>query len=559
MVMRLTRVNLPVKFAVLFVVIIAILLSANIAWSSYSQRQQAEREMLETAQILALEMDAIWDFMEINQEKFIKDESGNYDLYCVVAAKAVSKMFTRGSNYTIHYTNTSTRKEDDAPDGFETEALAALKEDPDLESYYGLTETDDGAMEFRYVEPLYIKESCLECHGEPAGELDAMGYPKEGQRIGDIAGAASIIMPADTYMENVRTSIVQEVCIFALVVIGGLSVIFWCVSHLVTKPLKRIGVAAQQMEQQEFDQIDLEGIGDRDEIADLANHLKSTAKQLCHLYIDLESEVDHRTVQLETANKLLDKQRAELEVVNERLIADNRYKSDFLAVMSHELRTPLTSILAFADIWEDGYGPRDSEEQKIMHEVQVNSQILLELVNNILDMARLEAGKMALDTEPVELVDLMRAVRDATEALATKKGVSMTVRVDRDVPIITADGGKLRRVLENLISNAIKFTDEGGSVDIEASYCDQIDQVVISVSDTGSGIKEEDIDRIFDSFTQGSKPDNSPNNGSGLGLAVVKELIDLHGGRIEVESVLGEGSTFKVHIPVGNGNRRELS
>ena len=257
---ELTRVNLPTKFAVLFVVIIAILLSANVAWSSYSQRQQAQREMLETAQILALEMDAIWDFMEINQEKFIRDEDGNYDLYCVVAAKAVSKMFTRNSNYTIHYTNTSTRKDDDAPDDFELEALTALKENPNLKSYYALTETDSGATVFRYVEPLYIKESCLQCHGEPAGELDAMGYPKEGQRIGDIAGAASIIMPADTYMENVKTSIVQEVCIFALVVIGGLSVIFWCVSHLVTKPLKRIGLAAQQMEQQEFDKIDLEGI-----------------------------------------------------------------------------------------------------------------------------------------------------------------------------------------------------------------------------------------------------------------------------------------------------------
>ena len=556
---ELTRVNLPTKFAVLFVVIIAILLSANVAWSSYSQRQQAQREMLETAQILALEMDAIWDFMEINQEKFIRDEDGNYDLYCVVAAKAVSKMFTRNSNYTIHYTNTSTRKDDDAPDDFELEALTALKENPNLKSYYALTETDSGATVFRYVEPLYIKESCLQCHGEPAGELDAMGYPKEGQRIGDIAGAASIIMPADTYMENVKTSIVQEVCIFALVVIGGLSVIFWCVSHLVTKPLKRIGLAAQQMEQQEFDKIDLEGIGDRDEIEDLANHLKSTAKQLCHLYIDLESEVEQRTIQLETANKLLDDQRAELEVANERLIADNRYKTDFLAIMSHELRTPLTSILAFSDIWKDGYVPRDEEERKIMHEVQANSQILLALVNNILDMARLEAGKMALDIESVELIDLVQAVKGATEALATKKGVSMAAHVNKDVPIITADGGKLRRILENLISNAIKFTSEGGMVDISVSYCEQSDQVAISVSDTGSGIKEEDMARIFDSFTQGSKPDNSPNNGSGLGLAVVKELVGLHGGQIEARSVLGEGSIFTVRIPVGDRSRRELS
>ena len=542
------RVGLHAKFAVLFVVIVIVLLVISVAWSVTTQREQAEQQMLETAQVLALEVDAVWEFMENNQNQFVKNDDGTYKLYCVVVAKSISRMFTLASDYTVHYTNTTTRKIDDAPDAYEQEALAALNADRDRQSYYGLSEDESGEPVFRYVEPLYMAESCLECHGEPAGELDAMGYPKEGKQVGDMAGAVSIIMPADSYLEGVSKNVTREVLIFALVIIAGLSMMFWAITHLITRPLRRMEVAAQQMERREFEHIDLEGIGDRDEIADLAGHLRSSALQLHHLYTDLEGEVDARTRQLESVNRLL-------EDANKQLMADNRYKTDFLSTMSHELRTPLTAILAFSDIWDDEYAPRDEGERKVTHEIRVNAQQLLELVNNLLDMARLEAGKTAMSVESVELMDLVHEVHNATGVLADQKGVIFTVHVDRDVPIIRADESKIRRILENLVSNAIKFTDAGGSVDVAVSYDAQAGEVVFAVRDTGIGIAPEDQERIFDSFTQARQAGAAPSNGSGLGLAVVRELVELHHGSVSVESEPGCGSVFMVRIPKGNGGR----
>ncbi|MDR1184888.1 MAG: DUF3365 domain-containing protein, partial [Coriobacteriales bacterium] len=376
------QISLRVKFAVLFVAVALVLLVGNFFWRSYILEAQAEREMLQSTKVLAEEMDAIWDFMEINQGQFVRHADGTYNLYCVVAAKAVSRIFTTNNadDYIIHYTNLTTRKPDDAPDAFEIRALEALYAEPELESYYSLETNEDGSQVFRYVEPLYITDSCLECHGSPKGETDMMGYPREGLEMGDIAGAASIIMPADTYVRNIQNSLIQESLLFVVLILAGLAVIFFSIAKLVTSPMKRLEGAAQQIERHDFG-VSLDDIGDRDEMQDLATHFHSMAEQLQHLYDELEAEVDTRTLQLEQTNHILEEQRRELEAVNIQLEEDNRYKSDFLAIMSHEIRTPLTSILAFSDIWARSNAPRNAEEESIMKEMRLNSQILLAMVN----------------------------------------------------------------------------------------------------------------------------------------------------------------------------------
>lgn len=542
-------VSLKTKFAVLFILVAAVLLGVNTMWRIYVQNEQAEREMLETTQVLATEMDAIWEFMEINQNQFTKNEDGTYSLYCVVAAKVVAKLFTNKSDGTIiHYTNLQTRKDDDSPDEFEEIALEALQGDPDAKAYYALVAQEDGSRVFRYVEPLYIGESCLECHGEPAGELDVMGYPKEGLKEGDIAGAASIIMPADTYMENIQANLIQETLMFLLLILCGLGVVFGGISKLVTRPVRQLEEAALHLEEAKFD-IDVDGGGVPDEITDLGKRFESMAGQLKSVYEGLESEVESRTAQVIQSNEVLDRQRQELETMNRMLQKDNQLQSDFLAMMSHEIRTPLTSILAFADIWANTNVPRNEGEEKIMEEMRVNSKVLLSMVNNMLDLARVEAGKSDLVLDPVDVADVLNAAERSLAFLAEKKAAIIELSIVRGMPVVMADQEKLRRIVENLASNAIKFIGVGGRVVVTASYCDEKSLLTIAVADDGCGIAEDDMSSIFDRFVRGSVTKQG-SSGSGLGLALVSELVDLCKGTIAVESEVGQGSIFTVRLPV---------
>ena len=203
--------------------------------------------------------------------------------------------------------------------------------------------------------------------------------------------------------------------------------------------------------------------------------------------------------------------------------------------MSHELRTPLTSVLAFVDVWANTYEPRDANEKKIVDEIASNTQVILSIVNNILEAARMEAGKQTLNLDEVDLFDLVPMVKEQTLALAEKKGIEMTVSLDRTMPVISADEEKLRRILENLVSNAIKFTGEGGSVRISALH------------------DAEDLEHVFDSFIQGTSQGSHIGGGSGLGLSVVKQLAELHGGWVEVDSREGVGSAFSVWVPTRAG------
>jgi signal transduction histidine kinase len=551
-------VSLRIKLTVLFVIVMAMMLGLFIVWNNTAETAQAEKEMLEKAQILSQEMDATWEFFETNQHQFAKDKNGNYALYCVVAAKSVSKFFSNRTDYTVHYTNLSTRKSIDAPDEFETEALQALHGDPERLEYYQTATDTDGRQVFRYVRPLYYTKSCLECHGEPKGELDSYGFAKEGMRVGDMAGAISIIMPIDLYMQGVNSSIWQGVVLFCAVILTGFLVIFFGTSRLVTHPLRKFELAAEQIEVGDLD-VNLEGIGDRDEIHDLALRFNSMTRQLKTLYDDLESQVDERTgqlasanEQLASANEVLEQQRAQLEQANVLLQENNQYKSDFLAIMSHELRTPLTSILAFIEIWEDSEEATHEAEANTVLEIKENGQILLGMVDNILEMARAEAGRLELTREPIDFVDLVGITRGTLSFLAKRRNITLTTTVRPDVPIINADWEKIRRIIENLTSNAIKYTRKGGKVDVTVSYRASHGCIIITVSDNGVGIEEKDLPHIFERFTQSDKSSLRRYRGSGLGLAVVKELVEAHGGTIEVRSVHKQGSVFCVYLPVGD-------
>lgn len=549
------KMKLRGKTTIVLIVLLVVSVALNVVWSDSTQREQAEAEMLEKARILSYEMDAVWEFMDMNQARIDTDSDGSYNfkgLYCAIAGKSIAKILERDTNYVIRYTNLEPRKKASMSDDYESEAIRLFNDGSVVEKY-GI-ETYNGQEVFRYVTPIYLEESCLDCHGDPAGELDVTGYPKEGMEVGDLIGVTSIIMPIDIYMAGIQENVTRQVGYFSFIIVMVILAVYVLITRLITRPLSEVENAVGQIENGNFE-VNLEGIKGNGEIKDLAVKFDIMAEQLRALYGNLESQVELRTAQLESANELLEKQRSQLARVNEELQAENQYKSDFLAIMSHELRTPLTSIIAFTEIWQQANVDRSEDETAAVKEVKENGQLLLQMVNNILEMARVEAGRNELSVEPFDMMDLIGLVERSIGFLAEQRNISLATVVHQDVPIITADWEKIRRIVENLASNAIKFTRKGGSVSIEVSYHEETERLSIAVSDTGIGIKEEDLSLIFERFTQSDKSSYRRYGGSGLGLAVVKELVEMHGGAVEVRSVYKQGSTFTVWIPTGNDRR----
>jgi PAS domain S-box-containing protein len=232
----------------------------------------------------------------------------------------------------------------------------------------------------------------------------------------------------------------------------------------------------------------------------------------------------------------------------------SRAKSYFLANMSHEVRTPLNAVLGYTELMLDGiYGPFPEKAQSVLQRVQLNGKHLLALINDILDLSKVEAGELAISAEPFSMPAVVHSALAATEGLARAKGIELRADLPRDLPTGFGDERRLTQVLLNLIGNAIKFT-EAGCVDVGVRVAGE--RFRISVADTGAGIAEEDLERIFESFQQGSGAIANRTGGTGLGLAISKRIAELHGGTIRVRSQLGKGSVFTVELPIAQRARQ---
>jgi signal transduction histidine kinase len=238
----------------------------------------------------------------------------------------------------------------------------------------------------------------------------------------------------------------------------------------------------------------------------------------------------------------------EIEQKSRELEAASRHKSEFLANMSHELRTPLNAVLGYAELIQDGiYGEVSAKMQGVLDRIQQNGRHLLGLINAVLDLSKIEAGQLTLSPADYSMRELVLDVVSATEALAAEKKLVLEVDAPADLPRGRGDERRLTQVLMNLVSNAIKFTD-AGSVTIRAKLEDG--SFVVAVSDTGVGIAEGDRERIFEEFQQVDSSSTRKKGGTGLGLAIARRIVELHGGRIWVESTPGEGSTFSFTLPL---------
>lgn len=451
------------------------------------------------------------------------------------------------TEYQMKPTNIEYRSTLNAPDEFEIIGLQQFEQNPEIEEYWATDLVDDKEV-FRYMAPLKIEESCLSCHGEPVGEIDVTGYPKEGYKVGDSGGAISLIMPMDIFIENTRTNLMGNIFFFLFLIVVCISLIYYLVTRLVTSSLGDLEKAVGEVENGNLD-VDLSEIRAEGEIKQLSLHFQQMINQLRDLYTNLESKVEERTVELGKANQVLKQHQQELEEANIRLNEVNTYKSEFLAIMSHELRTPLTSVIAFTELLLNEKNDVEDTERRYLEEIRTNSEILLRMINNILDLAKIEAGKSEIILETVDMADVIASVEGVIIPLARNKGLNLSFRIASDVPLIKADPEKIRRVVENLAGNAIKFTEKGGRVRIAVIYHEDQKEVLISVSDTGIGIKKDEFKYIFEKFTQSDSSASRKYGGTGLGLALAKELVELHGGWITVESEPNVGSIFTVGIP----------
>jgi two-component system, NarL family, sensor histidine kinase BarA len=252
-------------------------------------------------------------------------------------------------------------------------------------------------------------------------------------------------------------------------------------------------------------------------------------------------------------NKSLDLKLNQLAESNVALYESNRLKSEFLANVSHELRTPLNSILGFAELLKDlggnGASPGEQRTARYVQNIVTSGRNLLELINDLLDLAKIEAGRMEVRSEPLSLNDLFEGLAGIIKPVAEKQGVTIDIRVAPDVPILQTDGPKLQQILYNFLSNAIKFSPAQGHIELYAQR-DGEEQVRISVTDHGPGIEPEKQQLIFEKFRQIDGSVTRQHGGTGLGLAISKELVGLLGGTIGVQSVLGGGATFYVLLPI---------
>jgi signal transduction histidine kinase len=269
-------------------------------------------------------------------------------------------------------------------------------------------------------------------------------------------------------------------------------------------------------------------------------------------FVAVLAELEEKREQLERLNEQLEEANRELNEANAKLRELAEMKEEFLALTTHDLRSPLTVISGVISFFTSGrLGKLSPEQQNMVAMMERNAQSLIELVNDLLDASKLESGALRLDVASINLGALIDEIRETMEPLAREKGIRLVEELGPELPAVEADRPKLRRVIVNLLSNAVKFTGKGGTVTLRAEASG--DEVRIAISDTGVGIAPEDVERLFDKYEQARSRATRGEKGTGLGLYITKQLVELHGGEIKVESEPGRGSTFSFTLSAARG------
>ncbi|HEU5352241.1 MAG TPA: ATP-binding protein [Terracidiphilus sp.] len=283
-----------------------------------------------------------------------------------------------------------------------------------------------------------------------------------------------------------------------------------------------------------------------DAFNEMMEQIESSELSLHKAHDQLEQRVQERTAELESAKMEVEAYSASVLRAKEDIERASKFKDQFLSTMSHELRTPLNAVMGFSELLADRrYGPLNERQQRYVNHIHTSGQLLLQLINDILDLSKIEAGRLQLTLENVPVHASSAVVCDALQPLADKKSQTLVQHTSPEL-IVQADGTRLKQILMNLLGNAIKFTPEGGRIELSARKTGE--QVRIEVRDSGPGIPQEEQHRIFEAFQRLKQTDKS-TEGTGLGLAITKSLVELHGGQLGLESEPGVGSCFHFTLP----------
>jgi signal transduction histidine kinase len=307
----------------------------------------------------------------------------------------------------------------------------------------------------------------------------------------------------------------------------------WLLARSMVRPIRILQEGAQRIGAGQLDlRID---VRTRDELQELAEQFNRMSAQLAESYASLERKVEERTRELAVANK---------------------HKSEFLANMSHELRTPLNAIIGFSEVLDQKmFGPLGEDQQQFVRDIHESGKHLLNLINDILDLSKVEAGRMELNVGEFDLPSALGNAITLVKERANRQGARVALQVDPALETIHADERKFKQIMLNLLSNAVKFTPSGGSIDVCATAVEG--GVQVAVKDTGVGIAAIDQETVFEEFRQVGTDSARKAEGTGLGLALVRKFVELHRGRIWLESEPQKGSTFTFYLPDTKTNMGE--
>jgi len=417
----------------------------------------------------------------------------------------------------------------------------------DKEGYNALQEIWDGApekvyfvrdkktrqYEYHYYAAVYATESCLDCHRERKGP------EKTPYKAGDLLGMVKVSFPLERTQRSQAWN--KAVLLATAIITAFLAMLsaYAIVRYVIVKPVLHLKEVSDAVARGALDQrADIRTGDDFEELSHAFNRM------LRHLVTMQEEQ--------QALNRGYEAKNDELAQANLRLYELNNMKNEFLATMSHELRTPLNSILGFSDVLVGAPNLNDKQRRYVAH-IQSSGKHLLQLITDVLDLAKIESGKMEIHPVEFSIGDLIERMVGSMLPLAEKKNIDLGWEVDPRLPVLWQDTVKIQQILNNLLSNAIKFTPEGGRVRVRAELR-ETNRMALVVEDTGIGIPLEEQERIFEKFRQGHPGTGDAltreYEGTGLGLSIVRELSKLLGGDVRLVSEFGKGSVFAVVLPL---------